>query len=39
MMAESYDSDDGYYPDILPLELDEDSDVSSPFSKVFYPQH
>ncbi|KAG0591209.1 hypothetical protein KC19_1G158300 [Ceratodon purpureus] len=32
-MAESYDSDDGYYPDILPLELDEDSDVSSPFSK------
>lgn len=33
MMAEPYDSDDGYYPDILPLELDEDSDVSSPFSK------
>lgn len=32
-MAEPHDFDDGYYPEILPLELDEDWDVSSPFSK------
>lgn len=38
IMAEPHDFDDGYYPEILPLELDEDWDVSSPFSKVFHPQ-
>lgn len=34
MMAEPRDYDDKYYPDILPLELDEDSDAGSPFLKV-----